>query len=146
MQADNLYHMKVILTMAMMALCTFVAAQDKPVKIVFDVTSSDESVHETAMRHITMMAKAYPDSQFELVVYSGAINLVRKDKSVVADQVMALEDNENVSIKVCQATMNRHKLKDSDLLPGVASVPDGILEIVQKQSEGWGYIKEAPNK
>ena len=48
MQADNLYHMKVILTMAMMALCTFVAAQDKPVKIVFDVTSSDESVHETA--------------------------------------------------------------------------------------------------
>jgi intracellular sulfur oxidation DsrE/DsrF family protein len=145
MLEDNPGTMKALLTSAMICLFTYVAAQEKPVKIVFDVTSSDETVHETAMRHITMMAKAYPESQFELVVYSGAINLVRKDKSVVADQVTALKDNDNVSIKVCQATMNRHKLNDSDLLPGVASVPDGILEIVQKQSEGWGYIKEAPN-
>ena len=122
-----------------------ILAQEKPVKIVFDVTSSDEAVHQTAMRHVTMMAKAYPDSQFEVVIYSGAIDMVLDNKSSVRDQVMAMKDNSNVTFKVCEATMNRHKVTVADLLPGVETVPDGILEIVSKQSEGWGYIKEAPN-
>ena len=122
-----------------------ILAQEKPVKIVFDVTSSDEAVHQTAMRHVTMMAKAYPDSQFEVVIYSGAIDMVLDNKSSGRDQVSAMKDNSNVTFKVCAATMNRHKVTVADLLPGVETVPDGILEIVSKQSEGWGYIKEAPN-
>jgi hypothetical protein len=31
----------------------------------------------------------------------------------------------------------------SQLIPGVQTVPDGIYEIIQKQHEGWGYIKAA---
>jgi len=137
--------MRTLITLLLIALATTLVAQDKPVKILFDVTSSNEDVHKTAMRHVSMMAEAYPQSQFEVVIYSGAIDMVRKGKSSVSDQVIALKDNDNVSIKVCQATMKRHGLTQDDLLPGVGSVPDGILEIVQKQSEGWGYIKEAPN-
>jgi intracellular sulfur oxidation DsrE/DsrF family protein len=137
--------MRILITLSLIALATTLVAQDKPVKILFDVTSSNEDVHKTAMRHVSMMAEAYPQSQFEVVIYSGAIDMVRKGKSSVSDQVIALKDNDNVSIKVCQATMKRHGLTQDDLLPGVGSVPDGILEIVQKQSEGWGYIKEAPN-
>jgi len=38
--------------------------------------------------------------------------------------------------------MKRHKIDTSELIPGVASVPDGVLEIVEKQSQGCGYIKE----
>ncbi len=137
--------MRTLITLSMIALASAVFAQDKPVKILFDVTSSSEAVHATAMRHVSMMAQAYPQSQFEVVIYSGAIDMVRKDKSSVSDQIVALKDNDNVTFKVCQATMKRHGLTQEDLLPGVGSVPDGILEIVQKQSEGWGYIKEAPN-
>jgi intracellular sulfur oxidation DsrE/DsrF family protein len=39
--------------------------------------------------------------------------------------------------------MKRHKVDVSQLIPGVTTVPDGILEIIKRQSEGWGYIKEA---
>ena len=39
--------------------------------------------------------------------------------------------------------MKRHKMTIGDLIPGVGSVPDGIYEIVMKQKDGWGYIKEA---
>ena len=38
--------------------------------------------------------------------------------------------------------MKRHKIEKSQLIPGVTTVPDGILEIIMKQKEGWGYIKE----
>jgi intracellular sulfur oxidation DsrE/DsrF family protein len=37
--------------------------------------------------------------------------------------------------------MKRWNIGESQLLPGVSTVPDGIYEILQKQREGWGYIK-----
>lgn len=126
-------------------VCVFSAmvfAQEKPVKIVFDVTSSNTQVHESAMRHVKMMSKAYPDSKFMMVMYSGAYGMVVKGESTVSEEMEALANNENVDFVVCQASLNRHKIDASQLVAGVWTVPDGILEIIQKQEQGWGYIKE----
>jgi hypothetical protein len=119
-----------------------VLAQEKPVKIVFDVTSNDAKVHESAMRHMNLMAKSYPDSKFEMVMYSGAYGMVVKGESTVSKEMEALAKNKNVDFVVCQASLNRHKVEASQLVAGVRAVPDGILEIIQKQEKGWGYIKE----
>ena len=88
------------------------------------------------------MSEAYPESEFEVVIYSGAIDLVRKSDSPAAETLLKALERGNVQIKVCQMTMNRHGLTLDDLLPGVTAVPDGIYEIIAKQKEGWGYIKE----
>ena len=125
-------------------ICTTVLwSQETAVKIVFDVTSADEATHKSAMRHVKMMAEAYPNSEFELVMYSKAMNMALADKSVVADDMQKLAKNENVSFKICAGTMNRNKVTEGQLVKGVDVVPDGIVEIVNKQSQGWGYIKEA---
>ncbi|MCH4553477.1 MULTISPECIES: DsrE family protein [Aestuariibaculum] len=124
-------------------LSLIVIAQEKPVKIVFDVTSGDTKVHQAAVRHVKAMSEAYPNSQFEVVMYSGAMDMVLKDKSVVADDVAKLVQKDNIDFVICQGTMKRHNTKDEDLIKGVKQVPDGILEIVSKQKEGWGYIKES---
>jgi len=89
------------------------------------------------------MSEAYKNSKFEVVLYSGSYEMVLKEKSSVTHEIEELAKNPNVSFVLCQATMKRHKIQQSDLIPGVISVPDGILEIIQKQAEGWGYIKEA---
>ncbi|NJB70262.1 hypothetical protein GGR42_000724 [Saonia flava] len=122
---------------------TLIFAQEKPVKIVFDVTSSEASVHESAVKHVKMMAEAYPDSKFEMVMYSGAYGMVVKNTSTVLNQMEELGTIENVDLVVCQASLNRHKIEATQLIAGVRAVPDGILEIIQKQGIGWGYIKEA---
>ena len=133
----------IMLCIAFLLLAFNISAQDKPVKIIFDVTSANPSTHQSAMRHVNIMSKNYPDSQFEVVLYSGSVEMALKDKSSVAKEISAFADNDNVSFKVCAMTLNRKKIDKSELLPGVDVVPDGILEIVTKQSEGWGYIKEA---
>jgi intracellular sulfur oxidation DsrE/DsrF family protein len=97
------------------------------------------------MRHVKMMATAYPESEFEVVVYGGALAMVLKDVSSVSEDIVQFEDSKNVSFKVCEGTMKRKQIDASQLLPGVGTVPDGILEIVIKQNKGWGYIKEAHN-
>ena len=105
-------------------------AQDQPVKIVFDVTSKDAAAHQSTMRHVQMMSEAYTDSKFEVVVYGGAIDMVLDDRSSVAEAIKGLAINENVSVKVCEGTMKRRQIDKSQLLPGVGTVPDGIMEIV----------------
>ena len=120
-------------------------AQTKPVKIVFDVTSSDTLTHQAVLRHVSGMAKAYPQSTFEVVIYGGALPMVMKSKSSVAKGIQKLENNSNVSFKVCEETMKRYSVDKTQLLPTVGTVPDAIIEIVTKQGEGWGYIKEASN-
>ena len=130
-----------ILTGCLMAImCT---AQTQPVKIVFDVTSGESGVHQSAMRHISTMSTQYPDSEFEMVVYSSALDMVLKEKSSVSKDLEALVKKDNVTFKVCQMSLDRYKLTSSSLIPGVESVPDGILEIVMKQQQGWAYIKES---
>ncbi|MCZ6594016.1 MAG: DsrE family protein [Bacteroidetes bacterium] len=118
-------------------------AQEETVKVVFDVTSSNPKVHQSTIRHVKFMSDAYPNSKFEVVMYSGSIDMVLKDKSTVAEDIEALAKDENITFVVCQGTMKRYKISDSQLIPGLIQVPDGILEIINKQSEGWGYIKES---
>jgi intracellular sulfur oxidation DsrE/DsrF family protein len=130
-------------TSVLVLLTTILLAQAKPVKIVFDVTSKDTLIHQAAVRHATLESQAHPDAQLEIVIYSGALNMVVKDKSVVTSGVQQLTASKNVAIMVCAETMKRNNVDKSQLIAGVQVVPDGILEIVKKQGEGWGYIKEA---
>lgn len=134
--------MKKYLFFVPLFLLSMVAAS-QDVKIVFDITSSDPKVHESAMRHVKGMATAYPDSEFEVVIYSGALPMVLKDKSTVRELVEEFAAKDNVTFNVCAMSLKRYDLSETDLVQGVGTVPDGILEIVQRQKEGWGYIKEA---
>lgn len=134
---------KYLICLLVFALTTKVFSQQNPVKIVFDVTSSEPSVHEATLRHVTEMAKNYADSKFEVVLYGGSINMVVNDKSSVLAEIKALSSNKNVSFAICEQTMKRKNVSPDQLIPGVIMVPDGILEIIQKQQQGWGYIKES---
>ena len=134
---------KTVLFFLMMMVSGLILAQNEPIKVVFDVTSSNPDVHRAAAKHLRLMAEAYPESEFELVIYSGAFKMVDKKSSVAGETLSAIINRDNVDIVICQQTMKRHKMTMEDLIPGVGSVPDGIYEIIIKQKQGWGYIKEA---
>ncbi len=135
--------MKTYLILILLALSAIAYGQNKPVKIVFDVTSKDTLTHQAVLRHINSMASSYPNSNFEVVVYGAAVSMFQKDKSTVSKDIGTASTKKNVSFVVCEQAMKRHNIDKSQLLPGIVMVPDGILEIVMKQGEGWGYIKEA---
>jgi len=120
---------------------TFLFAQQRDYKVVFDVTSKDTLVHQTAIRQMGLIARTSPDARLELVLFGQSLSMVIKDKSTVGEEIQKLLENKNVSFKVCAFTMQRYKIDKSQLITGVEIVPDGIYEIVTRQREGWGYIK-----
>lgn len=132
----------ILIGLAILAFSLNAWAQVKPVKIVFDVTSKDYLIHQATMRHVLGLSSANPDADFEVVVYGGAISMLLKENSTVAEEITSFNKNDRVSFKVCRQTMEKYDAHSTSLLSGVDIVPDGIIEIVTKQGEGWGYIKE----
>jgi intracellular sulfur oxidation DsrE/DsrF family protein len=118
-------------------------AQTAAYRVIFDITSGDTAAHKTVIRQIRGISQSRPDAQLEVAIYSDALGMVMKDKSIIADAIQELSSNKKASFKVCAATMKRNNVDKSQLIAGVDIVPDAIYEIVTKQHEGWGYIKVA---
>jgi intracellular sulfur oxidation DsrE/DsrF family protein len=119
--------------------------QAKPLKVVFDVTSKDTLTHQAVLRHVKGMSEMYPHAMLEVVIYGGAWPIVVLGESSSENTVADLVKQKNVSFKICNLAMERYGIERADLIPGVGVVPDAILEIVTKQGEGYGYIKESHN-
>ncbi len=120
-----------------------VRAQKAPYNVLIDVTSADTLVHQMVTRWLGEITASNPEAQVEVVFYAGSLDMVTKDKSVVAAPLMTYAAKSNVSLKVCEMAMKRKHVGKDQLLDGVGTVPDGIYEIVQRQHDGWGYIKAA---
>ena len=126
----------------MLCMCSFLSAQQKaPYNVVFDVTSKDTVLHQMVMRWVREILTADPNANIEVVFYAKSLDMITKDKSVVADSVMKYAANKNVKFRVCEVAMKNNNVDKSQLLQGVGTVPDGIYEIISKQQAGWGYIK-----
>ena len=113
-----------------------VSSQVKDYKIVFDVTSKDTNVHKAVIRWCNEITSAYPEAKVEVVYYGQSLEMITQGKSIVPNEVTRLMKDRNVSFTVCAAAMKRWNIDKSQLIPGVATVPDGIYEILQKQREG----------
>jgi intracellular sulfur oxidation DsrE/DsrF family protein len=132
-----------IVLMMSVLLPLLTMAQSAAYKVIFDITSGDTAAHKTVIRQMRGISQSRPDAQLEVAIYGDALAMAMKDKSIIADAVKELSSNKKNSFKVCAATMKRHNVDKSQLLPGIEVVPDAIYEIVTKQHEGWGYIKVA---
>ena len=118
-----------------------VRAQASPYRVVFDLTSKDSLDQKVLLRWIKEITAENPKAELEVVMYGKGYELVLPEKSVFTSDVSELLKKPNVTFKVCQIAMRNNKIDKSQLMPGVATVPDGIYEVISKQHEDWGYIK-----
>jgi len=123
----------------------FMAAQapqrPKPYKVVFDLTTDDRQDQTAVLRWIGEVASVNPENEIEVVMYGRGLGLVVSGRSTLADDVKQATGRPHVSFRVCEIALRNQKIDRSELLPNVTTVPDGIGEIVEKQRQGWGYIK-----
>jgi len=133
--------MKKMLPLISLLLSSLLLQAQKDYKVVFDLTSRDTLDHKNVIRWVNEIAGEVPDAQVEVVLYGKSLDMVVKDRSTVADAVQQLSVKNNVAFKVCAVAMKNNNIMQSQLLPGVQIVPDGIYEIISKQRQGWGYIK-----
>jgi len=116
-------------------------SQQKPYNIVFDLTTNDTATHQRVIRWINGILTSHPDARIEVVFYGKALDMIVKNKSTVAGDVIKLGTDKKVTFAACEHAMQVFNISKDQLLNGVTTVPDALYELVIKQAEGYGYIK-----
>jgi intracellular sulfur oxidation DsrE/DsrF family protein len=118
-------------------------AQKKPNnhKIVFQFTNATDTLQQKAIvNQLKNMTTHWPNAKYEVVIHSMGLPLVMSVKSKQIDAIKALRAK-GVRFLVCENTMKSQKVTKDQLIPEVEYVPVGIAEIVEKQEQGWTYVK-----
>jgi len=79
--------------------------------------------------------------EIEIVVFGGGVHTLKYyTPTPLADKIRQATYN-GIRIVVCENAMRTHHLRPSDMLQEVRYVKSGVAEIVEKQTQGWTYIR-----
>lgn len=130
-----------LIGLTLLATPSMTHAQRQPYRVVFDLTSRDTLEQRSVLRWLREVGASSPDAQMEVVMYGQGFSLVMPERSGYLEDVKTAIKNPNIKFKVCAIALRNNNITQSQLLPGVETVPDGIYELVSKQQDHWGYIK-----
>jgi len=77
--------------------------------------------------------------EIEIVAYGPGIGMLKADSAVGNRIGEAL--GSGVKVAACENTMRGQKLAKSDMLSGISYVGAGVVEIMQRQQQGWAYLR-----
>ncbi len=119
------------------------AAQQAPAraKVVLQVSDADAGKWNLALNNARNLQAdlGAANVDIEIVAYGPGIGMLKAD-STVGNRVDEAVGS-GVKVLACENTMRGQKLTHADMLPKVGYVPAGIVEIMQKQQQGWAYIR-----
>ena len=75
----------------------------------------------------------------EIVAYGPGIDMLNADSEASPGVIQSMTDG--VKVIACENTMRNRKLKREDMQGGISYVGAGVVEIMQKQRQGWSYIR-----
>ena len=128
------------LAVAMTAPAQAPQASVRP-KVVLQMSESDPAKWNLALNNTkniqTDLGAANVD--VELVAYGPGIGMLKADSIVGnrVDEALAA----GVKVVACENTMRAQKLTQDDMLGKISYVQAGVVEIMQRQQQGWAYIR-----
>jgi uncharacterized protein len=113
------------------------------------VNTNDPAAMNLALNNATNVSEYFKETgekvEIEVIAFGPGLHMLRDDTSPVKARIetMALSTPE-VSFKACgitKANMTKAESKDIKLIPQAQLVPSGVVRVMQREEEGWSYVK-----
>ena len=132
-----------VIGLALLVGVTEAGAQAVPQRnrVVIQVSDGDPTKWNLALNNAQNLQAdlGAANVQIEIVTYGPGIGMLKID-SPVANRIAEAKDS-GVTILACENTMKGQKLVREDMLAGVGYVGAGVVEIMQRQQDGWAYLR-----
>jgi intracellular sulfur oxidation DsrE/DsrF family protein len=120
------------------------AAQAAPAagnRIVVQVSDADPAKWNLALNNARNLQAdlGAKNVEIEIVAYGPGIGMLKADSAVgnrIGDALAS-----GVKVMACENTMRGQKLAKDDMLNGIGYVGAGVVEIMQRQQQGWAYLR-----
>ena len=110
-------------------------------QIVIQVTEDNPKLWNLALNNAFAFQRNVGESntQIEIVAIGPGLNMLKGESMAAARIGQALD--KSIDVVACGETMHAMKLGKDDLIGGVRVVPGGLIELANKQREGWIYYR-----
>lgn len=117
------------------------ASKDGKAAVIIQVSDNDPAKWNLALNNAKNVQQALGADKVdvEIVAYGPGLNMLKFDSEVTGR--LADAEKSSVAIRACATTMKAMKLTEKDLHSSAKVVPAGVVEIMEKQSAGWSYIR-----
>lgn len=132
-----------------MPLNSFPVNDDGIWRVVLHVTTADPYRLETVLDEAENLLQSHlphvNSVEVEVLANGRGLDLLRTRTSPFTERIQALQAQyDNIAFKVCQRAINRVQREQNikvKLLPAAQIVPTAIGEAIQRQRQGWAYIR-----
>ena len=110
-------------------------------RLVMQVSDADPGKWNLTLNNAQNVQKdlGAKNVEIEIVAYGPGIGML-KAESVVGNRIGdALKGG--IKVVACENTMHKDKLTKADMLDGIGYAPAGVVEIMQRQQQGWAYVR-----
>jgi len=109
--------------------------------VVIQISAGDPFKQKIVLNNVANMLKHYgPDRvQIEVVAYGPGLRLLFDDnanKNRITSMI-----KQDVTFSACANTMANMGKGIDDLIDGTRKVPGGVVQIMERQDQGWAYIR-----
>jgi len=109
--------------------------------VVFQMNTENINEQNALMTYVTNVINHWgKDVEIHVVVHGPAIGMVSKTKTMVGDALKQAMQK-GVQFFACENTIRVRQIDKADVFEHVGYVPSGLIAIIEKQEEGWAYIK-----
>lgn len=110
-------------------------------RIVFQVSDAEPAKWHLTLNNIKNVQTdlGAKNVEIEIVAYGPGLGMLKADSVAgnrVADALAA-----GVSVVACENTMKNQKITREDMWPKIGYVEAGVVQLMQRQQQGWAYIR-----
>jgi hypothetical protein len=120
-------------------------------RLLIHVDQNDPAVMNLALNNATNVIEYYrakgEDVDVDIVTYGPGLHMLRADTSPVKDRIKQLKSMafpSKVQFSACGNTKENIEKKEERpiaVLSDATIVPSGVVRLMEKQEEGWSYVR-----
>ncbi len=118
-------------------------AIDNPRKIAFSIDTLDDKAVNHVISTINNVIKYYRPENTEVVVvvYSQGVKILRKDSDKATRSRIEALMTYDIEFVACENSLRTLGIKKKELIDDLSFGTAGIVEIIERQLQGYTYIK-----
>ena len=110
-------------------------------KVVFQVSDADPAKWNLTLNNAKNVQQELGADkvEIEVVAYGPGIGMLKAD-AIIANRVSEAAQA-GVKLVACENTMTAQHISKADMSNDISYAPAGVVELMQRQREGWAYIR-----
>jgi len=118
-----------------------VIAQNTPHQLVVQMVDNNPKVQNGLIKQLNNLKNGYGEEiTIEVVCHGPGLDLLHKERSEYREELLALKER-GIIFMACENTLKGRDIPREAIMEEFDFVPMGIGEVMEKQEQGWSYVK-----